>query len=47
MKGNLSKIVFLLTVFEVFGANVLMPLLGPVHRNIIIKTKGNNPLKSL
>ena len=34
MKGNLSKIVFLLTIFDVLGANILMPLLGPVHRNV-------------
>ena len=38
-KGNLSKIVFLSTSFDVFGANDLLPLLGSVHRNVIIKSQ--------
>ena len=37
MKGALSKIEFLLTIVDVFGANVMLPLLGPVHHNVIIK----------
>ena len=43
--GYLSKIVFLLTIFDVFGTNSLLPLLGPVHRNVIIKSQRKQSFK--
>ena len=33
------KIVFLLTIFDVFGASVLLPLVGLVPRYEIIKSQ--------
>ena len=46
-RGNLSKIVFLLTISDVFGTNVLLPLLGSVHRNVIIKSQRKQSFKVL
>ena len=46
-EGNISKIVFLLIIFDVLGANVLLPFLGQVHGNIIIKSQRKSFLRSL
>ena len=45
MKGTLSKIDFLLTIVDMFGANIKLPLLGPVYRNVIIKSQRKYSLK--
>ena len=43
--GNLSKKVFLLTIFGVFGTNVLLPLSKLAHRNVIIKSQMKQSFK--
>ena len=43
--GNLSKKVFLLAIFGVFGTNVLLPLSELAHRNVIIKSQRKKSFK--